>query len=163
MNLEFSKGIDDRFAKHFSAQMDDVTLVLKSHLLLEEMLRGFCFEMVSQPHFLENSRLTFAQVLDLSQALYPNDLKLGRMVELWSLASKINRMRNMMAHALDPDLQKLSGHRDSIISSAKSRFKGSENWGFPACLAGILGAMNFVLQAGITHTNGENPLHIPRK
>jgi hypothetical protein len=65
VDIEFSKKHDKRFEKHFSSQMDDITLILKCHLMLEEMLRDFCSEMVSQPQFLKDSRFTFAQILDL--------------------------------------------------------------------------------------------------
>ncbi|VVM58041.1 hypothetical protein PS647_01840 [Pseudomonas fluorescens] len=47
VNVESSRKHDKRFEKHFSLQMDDITLILKCHLMLEEMLRDFCSEMVS--------------------------------------------------------------------------------------------------------------------
>lgn len=163
MNLDFSTVHEGKFEKHFGADMDDVSLVLKSHLFLEEMLRSFCFEMVPQPRYLAESRLTFAQVVDLSRALYPVELKLGWLSELWPLADRINRIRNLMAHALDPDPVKLANHREVFISTVKSRFRGSEAYEFRSCLEAVLGGMNFVLQAGVTHKNGEDPLKIPRK
>ncbi|MBP1086068.1 MULTISPECIES: hypothetical protein [Pseudomonas] len=163
MNLDFSTVHEGKFEKHFGADMDDVSLVLKSHLFLEEMLRSFCFEMVPQPRYLAESRLTFAQVVDLSRALYPVELKLGWLSELWPLADRINRIRNLMAHALDPDPVKLANHREVFITTVKSRFSGSEAYEFRSCLEAVLGGMNFVLQAGVTHKNGEDPLKILRK
>ncbi len=164
VNVEFSKKHDQRFEKHFTAHMDDITLILKCHLMLEEMLRDFCSEMVPQPKFLKDSRFTFAQVLDLSRALYPDDIKLGGMVELWSLCEKLNRIRNMMAHALDPDTSKLDGHKAAIIEAVRSRGKGdTKSLGFVGCLIYILGAFSLILQVGVTHHRGEDFRDISRK
>jgi hypothetical protein len=164
VNIEFSKKHDQRFEKHFTSQMDDMTLILKCHLMLEEMLRDFCSEMVPQPQFLKDSRFTFAQILDLSRALYPADIKLGGLVELWSLCERLNRIRNMMAHALDPDSTKLDGHKAAIVEAVRSRGEGdTASLEFVGCLTYILGAFSLILQVGVTHHNGEDFLKIPRK
>ncbi|MGA8134050.1 MAG: hypothetical protein WCA48_07840 [Pseudomonas gingeri] len=164
VNLEFSLKNDERFEKHFTPQMDDITLILKCHLLLEEMLRDFCSEMVPQPGFLKDSRLSFAQILDLSRALYPTAINIGGMAELWTLCEKINRIRNMMAHALDPDSTKLDSHKAAIVEAVKSRGPGNtSSLGFVECLTYILGAFNLILQVGVTHKNGEDFRNIPRK
>jgi hypothetical protein len=164
VEIEFSKKHDKRFEKHFSSQMDDITLILKCHLMLEEMLRDFCSEMVSQPQFLKDSRFTFAQILDLSRALYPADLKLGGMVELWSLCEKINRIRNIMAHALDPDSSKLDSHKATIIEAVRLRGEGNTSaLEFVGCLMYVLSAFSLVLQVGVTHHNGEDFRDIPYK
>ena len=164
VNVEFSKKHDERFEKHFSAQMDDITLILKCHLMLEEMLRDFCTEMVPQPQFLKDSRLTFAQVLDLSRALYPTDLKLGSMAELWSVCETINRIRNMMAHALDPNSSKLESLKATIVEAVRLRGKGNtSSLEFVGCLTYVLGALSLILQVGVTHKNGEDFREIPRK
>ncbi|QKZ05878.1 hypothetical protein [Pseudomonas eucalypticola] len=164
VNVEFSEKHDERFEKHFSSQMDDITLILKCHLLLEEMLRDFCSEMVPQPQFLKDSRFTFAQILDLSRALYPADIKLGSMADLWSVCEKINRIRNMMAHALDPDSSKLESYKASIIEAIRLRGKGNtSSLEFAGCLTYVLGAFSLILQVGVTHKNGEDFRDIPRK
>lgn len=164
VNVEFSKKHDKRFEKHFSSQMDDITLILKCHLMLEEMLRDFCSEMVPQPHFLKDSRFTFAQILDLSRALYPADIKLGGMVELWSLCEKINRIRNIMAHALDPDSSKLDSHKAAIVEAVRLRGEGNtSSLEFVGCLTYVLSAFSLILQVGVTHNNGEDFRDIPNK
>ncbi len=164
VNVEFSKKHDKRFEKHFSSQMDDITLILKCHLMLEEMLRDFCSEMVPQPQFLKDSRFTFAQILDLSRALYPADIKLGGMVELWSLCEKINRIRNIMAHALDPDSSKLDSHKAAIIEAVRLRGEGNTSaLEFVGCLTYVLSAFSLILQVGVTHNNGEDFRDIPNK
>lgn len=164
VDLEFSRKHDQRFSKHFTAQMDDITLILKCHLMLEEMLRDFCSEMVPRPQFMKDSRFTFAQILDLARALYPVDIKLGKMDDMWALCEKLNRIRNMMAHALDPDSLKLAGHKSAIIESIRSRGDGgNSSFEFDECLTYILGALGFILQAGVTQHKGESILDIPRK
>ncbi|WP_223184023.1 hypothetical protein, partial [Pseudomonas fragi] len=73
VNLEFTQKHEQHFERHFDSSMDDISLTLKCHLLLEEMLRDFCSKIVPQPQYLADSRFTFAQVLDLSKALYPTE------------------------------------------------------------------------------------------
>lgn len=164
VNLEFSQKHDQRFEKHFASHMDDMTLILKCHLMLEEMLRDFCSEMVPRPQHLKDLRFSFAQILDLSKALYPQGIELGALAELWSLCDKINRIRNMMAHALDPDSTKLDGYKTAIISAVRSRGKeGTSSLPFAGCLTYVLGAVSFILQLGVTHKNGEDFRQIPRK
>lgn len=163
VNLEFSEKHDEKFLKHFNGQMDDITLILKCHLLLEEMLRDFCSAMVPQPRFLADSRFTFSQILDLSKALYPNDIKIGSLADLWSVAEKVNRVRNMMAHTLDPDSSKLEVHKDGIRSTIRSRFKGCADLEFSGCLTAVLGSFSLILQVGVTHKNGEDFRKIPKR
>jgi hypothetical protein len=164
VNVDFSNRHDQRFEKHFTPHMDDITLVLKCHLLMEEMLRDFCAEVVQQPQYLQGSRFTFSQILDLSRALYPSDIKLGSMAELWVLGEKLNRIRNMMAHALDPDSSKVESHKASIIEAVRERGQGDTgSLGFVGCLVYILGAFSLILQVGVTHHKGEDFRDIPRK
>ena len=162
-SLEFSQKHDERFHKHFNAQMDDITLILKCHLMLEELLREFCAEMVPQPQHLSDSRFTFAQTLDLSKALYPADIKIGRLADLWSLVDKINRIRNLMAHSLDPDSAKLERHKFAIMNTIRSRGADTKQLGFVGCLTYVLGAFSAVLQVGVTHNRGEDIQKIPNK
>jgi hypothetical protein len=163
VNLEFSKKHDEQFERHFDAEMDDITLILKCHLMLEEMLRDFCSAMVPQPRHLADSRFTFAQVLDLAKALYPTKIKIGSLAEMWTLAEKINRVRNLMAHSLEPDSLKLQAHKLAIVKAVKSRAADSEDYEFAGCLTYVLGSFGALLQVAVTHKNGEDFLKIPAK
>ncbi|PTQ70402.1 hypothetical protein [Pseudomonas sp. GV071] len=162
VNIEFSQKADARYNKHFASEMDDISLILKGHLLLEEMLRDFCSAIVPQPKHLSDCRFTFAQILDLSHALYPADIKLGRYSELWAITGKINRLRNLMAHALEPDSQKLEGLQESVISTIKVLSK-YEHVNLAGCLSFILATFSAILQIGVTHNAGEDFRDIPRK
>jgi hypothetical protein len=163
VNLAFSEKYDELFGTHFNGQMDEVALILKAHLLLEEMLRDFCTTMVPQPQYLKDARFTFAQTLELSRALYPPHVKLGSLVELWSVAAKINRVRNLMAHSLEPDQTKLDECKNAIIMVVRSRREENRSLDFAGVLAYVLGSFNFILQAAVVDKNGEDLRDIPRK
>lgn len=80
---------------------DDPTYsILKAHLLVEEPLRLFLARIVPHSSALEGSRLGFAQTLAISTSLctwlQPDDW-------IWGMASKLNSLRNDLAHNLEPD------------------------------------------------------------
>jgi hypothetical protein len=91
----------ERFGKAFEPQVGDLTyLVLKSHLLFEELLRDFLAKQFQNPQALQGARLSFTQLLKLSQAaaatLEPDDWR-------WRALKELNRLRNAMAHEFEPD------------------------------------------------------------
>jgi hypothetical protein len=86
------------------------------------------------------------------------------MVELWSLCEKINRIRNIMAHALDPDSSKLDSHKAAIVEAVRLRGEGNtSSLEFVGCLTYVLSAFSLILQVGVTHNNGEDFRDIPNK
>ena len=90
-----------RLGSIFEPQAHDPTfLVLKAHLLCEELLRDFIAKQSKHPTALNGARLTFSQLLKLAQAfastLDPNDWRCRALTEL-------NRLRNSMAHEFEAD------------------------------------------------------------
>lgn len=85
------------------ASNDPTHLVLKAHLLAEEVLYRFVEGKTNRPEALREARLGFAQLVALSRALhlYSNEDWWG-----WSALKKLNSLRNLLAHNLEPkDLQ----------------------------------------------------------
>jgi len=70
---------------------DLTLLVLKAHLLFEELLRDFLKKQLRHPETIQGARLSFAQVLKLAQALAstlePDDWR-------WKALVELNRARN---------------------------------------------------------------------
>lgn len=78
---------------------DDLTLmVLKGHLILEEMLFALVGEHCAKPEHLDGARLSFAQLLKLAQSLVSAPVP----EEVWTAIAEINRLRNALAHNLRP-------------------------------------------------------------
>lgn len=97
-----------RAIKILDGVTDGTLLVLKGHLLMEEIL----YEMVSiklvNPTYLPKVNLRFYQLLHMARALYPADSKSDL---LWEAVVSINRLRNHLAHHLEPDnLRSLLGN-----------------------------------------------------
>jgi hypothetical protein len=91
----------ERFKKAFEPEAGDITfLVLKSHLLLEELLRDFLSKQLRHPEAIKGARLSFNQILKLSQALAstlePNDWR-------WAALIDMNRLRNALAHEFESE------------------------------------------------------------
>jgi hypothetical protein len=91
----------ERLRKVFEPQAGDLTfLVLKAHLLFEELLRDFLKKQFRHPEVMQGARLSFAQVLKLAQALAttlePDDWR-------WKALIELNRLRNSMAHEFEAE------------------------------------------------------------
>ncbi len=90
----------DRLHKYLSRGPGDPTyIVLKAHLLAEEMLRTFLQKQASHPDTLREAELEFYQLLVLCQAFHRH---IGPDWWGWRALRKLNSIRNSLAHNLEP-------------------------------------------------------------
>ena len=94
---EFNKP-RDRFFRLVFGPLDLTHAILKSHLLLEEVLTSLISEAVGDVTHIEKARLTFFQKLCLVQALYPHFSKPG----IWKVIEDFNSIRNLYSHHAEP-------------------------------------------------------------
>jgi len=98
---DFVKPLDEflivRNMRLMEPSHDLAMVILKGHLVLEEMLRRILVRHVSNPTALEDIRLSFFQALRLVQALSQPNQK-----ELWHDLEQLNRIRNVLAHQVEP-------------------------------------------------------------
>ncbi len=87
-----------RILEHLPIKADPVLTLLKGHMLVEETVRKFVDAKVVSRHAVDEAQLSFHQTCCLAKALYPCD-ELGW---LWDAAKKLNRLRNDLAHNLEP-------------------------------------------------------------
>lgn len=89
-----------RLTAYFKPSESDPTyLVLKAHLLAEEVLYEFLQSQSHQPKYIEDARLSFAQCISLAKAFH----RFSRPDWwAWSALSKLNSLRNLLAHNLEP-------------------------------------------------------------
>ena len=89
-----------RLTAYFKPSESDPTyLVLKAHLLAEEILYEFLQSQAHQPKYIEDARLSFAQCSSLAKAFH----RFSRPDWwAWSALSKLNSLRNLLAHNLEP-------------------------------------------------------------
>jgi hypothetical protein len=148
--------------KHLGADLDELTALLKSHLLIEELLRDFCGRSVGHPKYLRDARLSFKQILNLARSIYT--LNVPRLDWTWGAVNSLNTMRNLMAHAIEPDEKKYGMARDVIIKEVMSHtslvapevptFQGAVSY-----LAGVFGGQ---LQAYLILKAGGTVAQIPK-
>ena len=132
--------------KHLHDDLDESTLILKTHLLLEELLRDFCESSVSNPKYFRDARLTFKQVLLLVRSMAPVQSHPSEWV--WGSIGHLNTMRNLMAHAIEPDEVKYGNCRTAIMQAVNSAFPGpgAEAPDFHESLAYVYGLIGGLLQ-----------------
>lgn len=90
----------ERLVRFLKPSAEDPTyLVLKAHLLAEEVLFRFIESQAYRPGFLSEARLGFAQLIALGRSLhrYSKDDWWG-----WAAHKKLNSLRNLLAHNLAP-------------------------------------------------------------
>lgn len=98
---EFEAGVE-RFDRLIPKNADELTVVLKGHLLVEEQLRMIIRSLVANPQYIDKARLTFVNALFLARAVaghFNNGL-------CWVAAEKLNALRNQLAHQAEPSTTK---------------------------------------------------------
>jgi hypothetical protein len=93
--------------------VDELTLViLKGHLLVEEMLTRILETFVFHPEHLEKCNLRFAQKVELARSVSLDE----HQNPMWKLVIALNTLRNELAHSLD------SPKRQSKIDALMSTY-----------------------------------------
>jgi hypothetical protein len=89
-----------RLTAYFKPSESDPTyLVLKAHLLAEEVLYEFLQSQSYQPKCIDDAKLSFVQCLSLAKSFH----KFSRPDWwAWSALSRLNSLRNLIAHNLEP-------------------------------------------------------------
>lgn len=77
---------------------DAALLILKLHLLIEEQIRAFVDERLQHKSALVQARLDCHQAICLAESLCTEDIH----PNVWEAARKLNRLRNEVAHSLEP-------------------------------------------------------------
>lgn len=149
MAIESSDDFEQLLKVLAPAANDPTYLVLKIHLLAEEVLYDFLRKITLQPECLDEARLSFSQTIALAQAFTPHVL-----AEWWgwSALSKLNRLRNLLAHNLQPknlsdklvDFTAFVSHELGVTKEANTEVKkhfntllGSGTPQFLLCLVGL--------------------------
>lgn len=97
-----SRRQDDltKFVTHLPLNSTDrVVVILKGHLLVEELLREYTASTAISSEYLADARLTFHQCLCIARSFDPEPVSNKK---LWAAISKLNSLRNKLAHNLEP-------------------------------------------------------------
>ncbi|ARU87844.1 hypothetical protein B9K09_07635 [Pseudomonas sp. M30-35] len=92
--------IDDfkRYLEHMPIKSDVSLSVLKGHLLIEELIWSLIRSKVVSSSELEKTRFSFEQLTYLARALSGDSGDSW----VWDSVKKLNRIRNLLAHRLEP-------------------------------------------------------------
>lgn len=104
--------IQKRFTDELQYVDDVAQIVLKGHLVMEEVMTTSIATFLLHSEYVEACRLQFHQKLHLSRAMSTSDQN----NEMWSLIASINSLRNHLSHSLDP------AERSKRIESLNSTF-----------------------------------------
>lgn len=112
-----------RFMTHMPDNSDLDLIILKGHLLIEEQLRAIVKERIRGHDALElnNNNWSFYHVSHLAEALCHQEEE----AVLWKCIAKLNRIRNDMAHNLEP--KGLADRVDDLNDAWPSGFKEAED------------------------------------
>jgi hypothetical protein len=124
-----NNDFQSQFRRHFPGQSNDISLVvLKGHLLLEEIFNRWLAALVHKPEAMEGANLRFHQKLYLIRALTP--VGGGDTVfRALDAAEKLNTMRNRLAHHLDhPQIEALARDFLSLCEHADAGDPNAKTW-----------------------------------
>jgi hypothetical protein len=116
---------------------DQVSVVLKGHLLVEELLREYVNSELSKPEKLKDARLSFHHILAIARALSKDDSS----DKLWDSIEKLNNLRNKLAHSLDKKIieKRINGFVEHISNFNPQNDFVSPNLDFGVLASCILG------------------------
>ncbi len=103
---------------------DDFDLItLKGHLIVEQELVELLSRIVKLPLAVDDARLSFYQLSKLAKAHTFTD----EGAWIWKALEKLNKVRNLYAHNLEPD--EATGHIEDFIAIVES-WIGEQHEGF---------------------------------
>ena len=91
--------IQKKFHEEVRYVDDTAQILLKGHLVAEDLMNQALEAFVLHGEYVEDSRLQFNQKLELYKAISVSDNKNN----MWNLIKKINVLRNALSHSLNPD------------------------------------------------------------
>lgn len=101
---EIKRRLED-FNQHFEYVDEEIQIVLKGHLVIEDILNRIIGQFVFHPTILEEIRLSFHSKVYLAKAFSVSEQENS----IWKIILSINKIRNRIAHVLAPE-----GRQDAI-------------------------------------------------
>jgi len=91
-----------KYNKHLTPELDITSLVLKSHLFLEEILHEIILLQCKNPKALDSIQFSFHHKLKLAEALHgAHFYNFEIPFRIWPVLDALNKLRNELAHRID--------------------------------------------------------------
>jgi len=135
----------ERFNEHLPKSDDYELIVLKGHLLVEEILENIIKSQCQAPDVLDSVEIGFFLKSRIARALiggkFRNGLKLPETI--WSKIDSLNSLRNELVHSLK-DKEKIDSRVDKFILEVKNLVEEpmpeiSRSRSLRRCISNILG------------------------
>ncbi|HEY9756051.1 MAG TPA: hypothetical protein V6C97_12870 [Oculatellaceae cyanobacterium] len=147
--IQIDESEEARVRRLLPKSQDLTLVVLKGHLLVEEMLEKLIEENFREPNHFKDARFTFLQKCRLAQAI------LGGEPSVWNNVLTLNKIRNRFAHDLEPkNMQKLiddwisinSDENATAVSTDKERARAIKEIVSYTCgmILGVRDVLSFV-------------------
>ncbi|MFJ4116998.1 hypothetical protein ACIPV9_11370 [Pseudomonas psychrophila] len=152
----------ERFDSHLPSLDDPTLVVLKGHLLAEEILENLIKSKCQLPEVLDDIEIGFFLKIKIARALigdsHPNGLILPD--RIWGMLEALNSLRNELAHALEP--KKLEAKIQRFISSVPSTNRTNKLKQEPnkAIYAAIVGSLSYFACFETIVLTGEIPTRL---
>lgn len=136
--------LQNKFTDEVRYVDDTAQIILKGHLVAEDLMREALESFVLHGEHIEDARLQFHQKLELCKSISLSDNKNN----MWNLIKKLNVVRNALSHSLD------EGRRSKAIQSLQSIYdqefdpKTREIEGMSdeaaLCMVAMMGALGYL-------------------
>ena len=139
---EIAKPRLDRFRNFFPEENDPVLMVLKAHLLSEEILSEVIAANCIEPEALANIEIGYFLKVRLAKALASDKAA----ESIWEMAEALNSLRNVLAHKLES--QNVTLKREKFIAiierTRKAPIEGNDDQRLRHALQYFLGSISFL-------------------
>ena len=121
MTQDRIKQLKSIFDRHFKEVDEEAQVILKGHLLIEEVLYRIITTFVFHPAHIENANLTFYNKVSVARSL-----SLGESENtMWNLILAFNTLRNKTSHFLDLE------HRKSALEKVRLLYEKELSGEYP--------------------------------
>lgn len=97
-SLEKAADAKLRVIKHLRKQDDLSLIILKGHLLIEELLFTLVSSAAKDPSAIKSAKLGYYELASVAKALFYE----SRVGPIWGAIFELNKLRNTLVHDLEP-------------------------------------------------------------
>lgn len=136
--------LQNKFINEVRYVDDTAQIVLKGHLVIEDLMNKAIENFVFHAEKIEEARLQFHQKIMICKSMSLSNCN----DNMWNLLKQINNVRNSLSHSLDSDrrfkaIKSLQSNYDQEFDKESRNIKGmSDEAGL--CIASISGVLGFL-------------------
>ena len=152
-----------RFDAHLPSSDDPTLVVLKGHLLAEEILENLIKSKCRFPEALDGIEIGFFLKAKLARALIGNSLPNGLLLTdtVWGMLEALNSLRNELAHTLEPRKLEAKIQKFLLCAPIPNKTTTSKQQSNIALHSAIVGTLSYIACFETIALTGESPPRLP--